>query len=271
MEDHNLTELEIAKIEQEVKTNPIFNIVGLRVFSVKNPDFKDVIAVSNKGLILIRGNSKTGFKHIKERHDFWSIKNYSEGNKFQAPSKFPQEVLPIDYIKIADEIYFSENLIVKNEHIDANQFDKYIGNYHLNGEKEEINLIVYTGTKIIHSLYPQNKKYNKKKNRTKYPYARGKVIVDVNYKNEVKEIFVPFLDHDFKEKYVLFIERFYDKESEDWYIFNVDEDGKLISVNYFGSKKLTFFEGGKYAETTFQHCDLRNIEDYLLEIDNSLK
>lgn len=266
--DENLKEIEITKIEYEAKNNPIFKIVGLRVFSNPNPDFRDIVTISEKGLILIRGNSKTGYKHIRERHDFWTIKNYIVGNRFQAQSKFSPEIFPIDYIKIANEIYSKENLIVNNDHIEADQFEKYVGKCNFDGEKEDVNLLLYKNTKIIHSLFPQNKKHNKNRNRTKYPYVRGKVAVEVNYRNEVTEIYVPFLNHDFEEKYILFIERFYDKELEDRYIFILDNEGKLIDVNCFGSKKLTFFKGGKYAKTTFQHCDLRIIEDYLLEIDN---
>lgn len=267
--DTNLTEIEIEKIEYEARTNPIFKISGLRVFSKSNPDFRDIIAISDKGLILIRGNSKTGYLHIKERHDFWTIKRYSDGDKFQAQSKFPKEILPIDYLKIANKIYLQENLVIKNEHKDANQFEKYVGLYPLEGViEEEINLVLYKGTKIIHSLYPQNKKYNKDRNKIKYPYTRGEVRVEINYKNQVNEIFVPFFNIDNKLKYGLVIKRFYDEKIEEWYVLIYDNDEEVKSFKPFGQKSLTFFEGGKFAKTTFQHCDLKIIENYLLQIDS---
>lgn len=267
MED-NLIEADIVKINYEAKSNQVFKISSLRVFSKPNPDFRDIIAISDKELILIRGNSKTGYEHIRERHGFWTIKAYTDGDKFQAQSKFPKDILPIDYIKIADEVYLPENLLIDNEHKDANQFEKYVGHYIFDGENEEVvNLVLYSGTKIIHSLYPQNKKYNKNRNKGRYPYVRGEVRVEVNNKNQITEIFVPFLDTDLKQKYGLVIERFYEKKIEDWNVLIFDESGEIKDIHYFGNKKLTFFRGEKSAKTTLQFCDLKSIETLLLNID----
>ena len=163
---------DIQNIENEVSTNPIFRYYGIRVANPSKLQIRDVVCVSDKNLILTKGNSYTAYQHIKERHHYWSINIYPKGKGFGAQSKFPEGIAPIDFIKIADQIYSEENFIENNEHKDSDKFEKYLGKYTFpNNDVDTINLILYKGTKIIHSLYPQNNKYNKLKNREKFTHV----------------------------------------------------------------------------------------------------
>lgn len=64
------------------------------------------------------------------------------------------------------------------------------------------------------------------------------------------------------------IKRLYDEKIEEWYVLIYDNNEEVKSFKSFGQKSLAFFEGGKFAKTTFQHCDLKIIENYLLQIDS---
>ena len=265
-----LTHEDIENIEKESGYNAVFQHYGLRRLIDSKMNWKEVVTVSDKGLILIKGNCETGYQHIKERHDFWSIKSYSDGKKFEAQSKFPKYIYPIDFIKIADAIYSLENLVIKNEHPDADKYEKYKGQYQFDGENfEDVNLILYKNTKIIHSLFPQNKKYNRNKNKTKYPYARGQVKVFTDKFCRITEIFVPFLDVNLRKKYGLLIDQTKKEDIEDWIVFYFNPDGKCKGQLLFGTKPKTKFQGETSARVTFQNCDLKLIEDFLLKIDEN--
>jgi hypothetical protein len=265
-----LSQNDIENILENSKTNPVFQYYGLRRMINSKMNWKEVVSVSDKGLILIHGNSETGYQHIRERHDFWSIKSYSNGKEFQAQSKFPKSVAPINFIKIADAVYSLENLVVKNEHSDADKFEKYTGNYSFDGEIiEKVNLILYKNTKIIHSLYPQNKKYNKNKNKTKCPYTRGQVKVTTDRFLKIQEIFVPFLDINMKQKYGLLIDQTKADDIEDWNILYFNPDGEYKGHLLFGTKPKSKFRGDTSARITFQHCNLKFIEDFLSKMDKN--
>ena len=265
----NFTEEDIKFIINEARTNEMFQFYGARVMNVSRLKYNDVVTISSKGLILAKGYSETAYEHIRERHLYWSFNPYPVGNEFQAQSKFPQHIAPVYFIKIADEIYSSENIILNNMHLKSDDFEKYQGNCKFDGINDEItNLILYKGTKIIHSLYPQNKKYNKNKNRTKFPFTRGRVeIRNANSLRTIKEIYIPYFGLELKLKYVIFIEKFYLKDTEEFRILAYDENEKYKFDVIVGEKKLIKFSGETSMKITYQHCDLRQIEDFILEIE----
>jgi hypothetical protein len=94
---------------------------------------KTIITISKKNqLIFVEGNASTGYEHLRERHVFFSFKNYwieEEEKKYRLdkPSKFHPKMMPIiDYIKVADSIFDVNNKnITKNNK--PNIFDKYTG------------------------------------------------------------------------------------------------------------------------------------------------
>lgn len=146
-----------------------------------------IVSVSDKGLILITGNDDTGYKHIRKRHfverdAYWTEYLDKDGNliqkkdildrkklKLDNPSKFQPEEVPImnhHYIvSIADQVYKKENLD-NNKNKQKELFDTYVG--HAKGidiEETKYRLIIYKNSKIIHTLFPLSKKYNRRKRR----------------------------------------------------------------------------------------------------------
>lgn len=266
-----LTKSEIEIIELEARNNPVFKYYGIKVFNVSKLNYLNVITISDKNLILIKGNLDTAYEHIKIRHNYWSTQPYPKGDGFQAQSKFPIDILPINFIKIADSIYSTENFVTNNEHKDSDKFEKYFGLYSFDGKTEEkINLILYKGTKIIHSLYPQSNKHNKNRNRTKYPFTRGIVeISNLNSLKKIKEIHIPYFGTDLKLKYSILIEKFILKEIEEWRILVYDKNRNYKFDYYIGEKKISEFRGETSERISYQHCDLKNIEELILKIDIS--
>ncbi len=260
---------DIEYIENEVSTNPIFRYYGIRIANISKLSTKGIVCVSDKNLILTKGNSYTAYKHIKERHNYWSINIYPKGKGFGAQSKFPKEIAPIDFIKIADQIYSEKNLVVENVHKDSDLFEKYIGEYTFqNNDVETINLILYKGTKIIHSLYPQQNKHNKLKNREKFPYARGIIKIKKSSLPNVKNVEIPYFDSNLKLKYVILIEKYLLKKTEEWRILTFDVNGKYIDDLIIGQRDLVEFPGETFERITYQHCDIRHIENYMKRLDN---
>ncbi len=259
---------DIKEVENDSRTNPLFRYYSLRVASVSSLNWKGIIEISFKGLIMINGNSETGFQHINERHNYWSLWYYRNGNEFESQSKFPEDIAPIDFIKIANEIFCPENYVLKNEHKNADKFEKYVGDYTFkNGNTEIVNLILYKNSKIIHSLYPQSRKYNKRKNRIKFPFSRGGVKVESDAFYRVKEIHVPFFGKDNILKYVLLVEMFYDRDIEEWSILVIDQNGQYKYHYNYGSRKIVPFKGDTYARISFQFNELREIEDFIVKIN----
>ncbi|NRS90862.1 hypothetical protein HNQ02_003809 [Flavobacterium sp. 7E] len=267
-----LTESEIKLIESEAKNNPIFKFYGLKIFNVSKLNYLNIITLSDRNLILIKGNLDTAYEHIKIRHEYWSTQPYPKGEGFQAQSKFPNDIYPAKFIKIADSIYSPENLIENNDHKDSDKFEKYFGAYSFdNITEEKINLILYKGTKIIHSLYPQSNKYNKNRNRTKYPFSRGIIQINTNSLNKNKEIHIPYFGTDLKLKYTILIEKFIEKEIEEWRILAFDGNRNYKFDYYIGEKKISEFRGETSERISYQHCDLKHIEELILQIERSKK
>lgn len=262
---------EVILIEQNAQNQSDLYYYGARILNIERLKWDEVISISNKGLILIKGNELTGYIHIKERHLFWSPQVYRIGEVFQAQSKFPKSIAPIDFLKIANHIFCQENFIENNEHPDSDKFDKYCGLYSLeNNEPEKINLILYKNSKVIHSLYPQSKKYNERRNRIKYPYSRGEVKVSTDFKCRVIKIEVPYFAKGGILKYVLLIEKFYEKDIEEWRILIIDSNNQYSGDVLIGTSKIMTFSGDTSARITFQYCDLKNVEDAILKIEKNL-
>ena len=77
--EKTLSKSDITEIEHEAQTNPIFRYYGIRVPYNKDLPQNKILRISdNKNLILIKGNTDTGYEHIVGRHTFWSTKIYTK-------------------------------------------------------------------------------------------------------------------------------------------------------------------------------------------------
>jgi hypothetical protein len=162
MEEELFTLQELIQITEEAKKTyyTASNIIHIGTKKLH------IIGVSKtNGLILAYGNEWTGQEHIVQRHSLLSRKPYwNQNNKIDNPSKFSLDTYPINYLKIASEIFKSENL--KNDiNTRPEIFDIYVGKCEHRGFETDYRLITYKGFKIIHTLFiNHNKKpFNKKK------------------------------------------------------------------------------------------------------------
>ncbi|MEX0995881.1 MAG: hypothetical protein WDZ45_02390 [Flavobacteriaceae bacterium] len=271
-----LSKEDIKEILSNNRENPVFKYRGVRLMFTSKHSFKEVIAISDKhNLILIKGNEYTGNEHIRERHNFWSTKKYivsddKGGLRFQNQSRFPMGVAPIDYLKIADEIYSIKNLIENNSHPMAGKFDLYIGEYLFDKpQKEKVKLLLYKGTKIVHSLFLARDSYNQKRAK-KFPFARGKVKFKT--KNGIEETFIPYYDVTAKLRYGISIEKYPSVDKE--YIYLLIFNPKDYSGHNFIKlleRKLTYFQTKKHEEVTYQFNDLSEVERYIMDIDYGIE
>ncbi|HEY1192613.1 hypothetical protein [Flavobacterium sp.] len=273
-----LTQKDIAEILSNRKNSPVFKYYGIRLLPTEEHSFKEVVGISDiHDLILIKGNEDTGERHIRERHDFWSIKKYLIQNEdgalaFQNQSKFPMDVAPIDYLKIADKVFSNGNLIEDNRHPMSDLFDLYIGEYEFSSQKNErVKLILYKGTKIIHSLFLVSSKYNHKR-VSRFPFARGKVLLKKKKNKNVDETFIPYYDVKSKLRYGISIEKYPEHDLEHIYLIVFDTaDYSHRNFIKLLEQKLTIFPSTKHEEVTYQNCDLRDVENFIMDIDYGLE
>lgn len=202
LEERLLTKQDIEQIEEEAQ-DPIY-----RDPSMLNMAFRcnSIYRVSDKGVILIKGNEDTGFEHINQRHNalpqrsFWIKRKDDQGNetvKLDNPSKFSMQSIPIfEYIDIADHIFSDENKRLEdNKRPDL--FDVYSGEYiHRDGLTMKYRLITYKDTKIIHTLIPLKKTFTREKvldlcrggSKGTHNLGIGSIEIEVPYLNHKDEV-----------------------------------------------------------------------------------
>src|SRR6185312_12544061 len=129
------------------------------VFAVSHNGWDRIFRVSLAGLIHFYENTHTGWQHVIDRHSYFSDELYFGKDSIGNPSKFsPGGVPGIDWVQVADEI-FTQGAVSDKSHKDEEMFVKYIGQSASfpgsDGKPSNFNLVMYRGTKIVHSLYPQ--------------------------------------------------------------------------------------------------------------------
>lgn len=190
-----LTRKEIYEVLQSVAYNPMLSDPNIFFSDINNK--KGVMRITPKNkLILIYGDEHTGFTHINNRHNYWSQEAYwkkNNVNQLDTPSKFEKTLLPIkDYVEIIDNLYCQKNInLEKNNKPEL--FDLYFGNASSSNLKDaKYKMLLYKGTKIVHTLYPTSDK-NKKKI---LDYRRGKPQGKQEKTHTV--ISIPYYDRDNK-------------------------------------------------------------------------
>ncbi len=268
--------------------NAIEDFVG------KNPQFRDpmlmniakapvdIVKVSQKlGLIIAKGNEYTGFEHIHQRHEQWTStpkwiesKN-DDGNikwRLQKQGLFRKDSIPFfDYCIIAESVYKAENLnIEKNKRLDL--FEMYIGEYiHKDNTNAKYILLVYKGTKVIHTLYPQSNKNNPFRVK-RFNYTRGRITSNWDgFINSFITIRVPYLNHKEKVEYTLVFIKDLSKNQEIAIIQVNNNLGIPWKSVIIGERKIasnnncSFFN--QLELTRLQYADLREFEKCILEIE----
>lgn len=263
---------DIRDVEHEAATEFEFKYYGVRLMDSASYNFKKVLQVSDvNNLILIKGNKDTCYEHIRMRHNYWTTSVYPQGESFQFQGLFPQDTYPAMFTNIADTIYSYGKLIKDNVNQGAKIFDLYEGHVIFNGldKPDKVKLLLYKDTRIIHTMYPQSSKYNKrKKNRPSgFSFARGEVKV-VQHNSFTKLVFVPYLDTKLRTKYVFIVQKNFVLAKELLTIHVYDDFENLTGLVDLGERDLIHFDGDTSEQITYQHTNLKDIERLIMEIDS---
>lgn len=166
---------------QEVLRQANDPVWGMGIYSKFAKNWYDVIGVTQMGLIHFSGNEDTGWQHITDRHGFFSNTGYFGEGALGNPNKFSRQSTPgDDYRNVAEDVFLLQKQDTK-PHEESHLFEKYRGwssRYAGSGGKEvEFQLIVYKGTKIVHSLYPSKNIDGKLPKRILHTLVRDKVNI----------------------------------------------------------------------------------------------
>ncbi len=273
------TQQELSSIEGFAFKNPQFRDPRLMNITKNSTDLVTLSPI--QGLIFVKGNQYTGFDHIHQRHEQWTSKpNWIEskdgnGNvdiRLQNQGLFRKDSVPIfDYCNIAESVYKKENLnIEKNKRPEL--FEMYTGEHiHKDSTSAKYNLLVYKGTKVVHTLYPQSNKNNPKRVKG-FKYTRGGVSGSWNLMNAIITIKIPYLNHKNIEKYILIFRKVLPKNIEMAIVQVNNNAGNPWRSVILGERKIdsnNYRDGLNQMELTrLQYADLRELEKYILEIDN---
>jgi hypothetical protein len=234
---------------------------------------------TNNALIFIKGNKHTGFEHIHERHDFFSFKhfwkvepNMKSDNKIRLdnPSKFSSKSIPIlDYTKIADEVFKPANLnVAGNKRPEV--FDVYDGVF-LYRDEQKINyrLVLYKGTRIVHSLFPTDKIFNREK---VINYAKGSVTATIGNEPYLL-IKIPYHDHKQRVAFRILIRKYLKQKKEECFIEALDENGNNILTHRVGERPYDTFDFTN-IDRELWHWQLRDLtkeEKIIKQLDKKLR
>jgi hypothetical protein len=232
-----------------------------------------IITISkDKKLIFVEGNEYTGYGHLSDRHSYFSHKNYwnilDDGtSKLDNPTKFHPAMMPIvDYIKIAETIFIEENKnVTKNSRPDV--FDKYSGYYNYSeGESLKYHLLTYKGTNIVHTLYPDKKKHNKK---PRCRFGKGVVSTVLKFPEGTNDIIVPYENKDGVTAYSILFRKHYAERIEKLGIQRHDKEGKVIEQHFFSFRVFIDFTKYEYQDIMqLQYGDLSDFENIINQFDS---
>lgn len=267
------TKQELDLIEKEAISNTDYYLDA----TVLNGDATEtsIITISkNKKLIFVEGNDYTGFIHLRERHNCFSFNNFwisteQDIVKLDNPSKFNPKMMPIlDYVKIADTIFCKENKnITKNNRLDL--FDKFTGNFkYEDNEIEKYHLLTYKDTKIVHSLFPDKKKYNFKR---KCKFGKGITTTTLKFPEGYNDLLVPYDNDKGKTVYSILFRKYYSEKIERVFIQRHDKDGKAIEQYLLADRHFEHHERFEREDMYKAQCgDLTDFEVIINQIDEQI-
>ena len=265
-----LTQSEINFILRDAE-NAIYKKPNAIFFPIEGKTMILRIGQENNA-IMINGNEDTGFTHIKNRHDYYGNKDYwrimtddygKEIVRLEDPSRFSKYSIPLfHYTEIAETILKPENI-----NIDKNKkpkiFDFYSGNYeHRDGVIMSYNLITYKNTPIIHTLFPDKRKYNRK---NIINLVRGKVYGKEIIRENVKTIFIPYRDQSLT-KYTILIQKKYEIGMEIFLVAKHDNKGEPEKTIKIAERKLNNEVSTQHEMISYQHSDLSNFEKVIKQL-----
>jgi len=285
-----LTKEHIANVEKEAQ-DPLYKMAGVISFAISTENPFAILKITPKGLIFIKGTDDTGFAHIYQRHSGYSSKvdwdNFynnkgeiitkedSLGRKkwrLDNPSSFSPHSIPIhDYLSISDQIYKPENLNnEKNKKKDL--FDLYDGIASgLDGNEFKYRLLTYKNSKIVHTLIPLTKLFNKQKERI-INFARQSPKSRRTLTTNDFQIEIPYVDEYQIIRYIVIVRNApRDETKEKWYIQVNSPFGDNLLTYYFGSREKDFDIYSENYLRRLENVDFSPIEEEIKKIEKQLR
>ncbi|MDP2335813.1 MAG: hypothetical protein Q8N05_05075 [Bacteroidota bacterium] len=266
-----LTREEIIEIEDYALKHPILKQPN--VLNIFGLGYKSIVKISPRhNLIFVIGNNDTGYVHITNRHEFWSNTQFwidyvdesgQPSKRLQDPSKFRKESLPfLDYVKIADSIYSPFNLDLDSNNR-PNEFELYIGSHTFSdGSTEKFRLLLYKGSKVVHTMFPLTDKNNRKRTK-KFNFKSGKVSCKLLVDKSITEITVPYIDCDGKIRYAIQIIKFLDQNLEKCLILIYNDCAEPVRYVPIGKRQLPNTKSIEGELFQWQNSDLREFENHI--------
>jgi hypothetical protein len=284
-----LTKEHILHVEKEAQ-NPMYRMQGVISFAMAAKSPFAIIKITPKGLIFIQGTDDTGFKHIHQRHsgnsqnDYW-VNFYDNKGKvvekkdnlgrkklsLDNPSSFHPHSIPIfDYLNIADQVFGTQNLNnEKNKKKDV--FDVYDGLASgINKNEIKYRLLTYKDSKIVHTLIPLTKKFNKQEKRIIH-FARQNPKSITKLLNNDFQIEIPYKDEFQIIRYVVIVRNdIHDESKEKWYIqVNSPYEAPLVT-EYFGSREKDFDIYSEGYLRRLENVDFTPLEKMMKKMEKRL-
>lgn len=265
---------QIAAIQTEAELE-LEKYLGGLVIDGEATEISIVTISKDKQLIFVEGNEHSGYNHLKDRHNYFSYKNYwtlNDGKEYRLdnPSKFHPRMMPIvDYVKIADTIFCEENKnITKNHKPDL--FDKYTGYYtYSENDPEKYHLLTYKDTKIVHTLFPDKKKHNKK---IKCRFGKGIVSTKLKFPDAINDMLVPYEDKNGQTAYSILFRKYYSEKIERLIIQKHNEDAEVCEQYVIAYKDFDdFVKFEREDMNSLQYGDLTDLEELINQIDDQTK
>ena len=266
-----LSEVELEQVMQKAK-DPIYKQSNLLHFGRAKTDIFKVSP--NMGLILIYGNTRTGFVHINDRHNSFNNKPYwnkviREGKEYynlDNPSRFSIKSIPFyDYINIAEELYKKGNLNIKNnsnpEYIDLYEGEVDLGHI----ESSRYRLLLYKGTKVIHNLYPIENKFTPPQIIN---FRRGAPSMNHHLKSCVAFIKIPYLDHNNNTIYEVIFRLDEVTKTEKLFIQINSSTGEPIITKIVGERPISADHISTQRMMSYEFADMSFIEKIISNIHN---
>ncbi len=253
---------------QEILLTPeeIENICTKAKYSIlNNPGFvgqltkikTDIFSISpNKKLIFIQGNNFTGLQHINMRHRFYTNAHSKISDKeFVATSRFPKDSGTLfDYQKISEFVYSPDNIDPQNNNPEL--FDVYKAKF----DETEYRLILYKDTKIVHTLFPIERKKPKKK------FEKTDIVAQWHDLVTLLAV-IPYFDSNQILRYGIGVTLYTNDQTEKWDIL-IYENGKVVKHVELGKQKVEYqFDIGTRVQQ-INYADVSKLEDIIYKIEN---
>jgi hypothetical protein len=268
------TEQELKAIEYEAKSN-LTDYLATMVITGDSIATTIITISEYRHLIFVEGNEDTAYSHISDRHSMFSHKNYwvkvdDDNYRLDDPSKFHPTMMPIiDFVKIAEAIFTTDNKnITKNNHPD--KFDKYTGAYAFkDGPEERYHLLTYKDTRIVHTLFPDKKRHNRK---SKVKLGKGIVTTTTKFPAGYNDLVVPYENNKGLTAYSILIRKYYQEKVERTFIQKHDELGEPEDAFLVYEREFKGYERFEWQDmNTYQNSDLTDYERLINQIDEQYK